>query len=182
MRREVEEGDGMKEGLLPVGVRRDGSYYTRIEWASHTESDPLLWVCNLIDDDTEREGGTWGAHTMGPANVVLSFFGEEQEIKRIRIFHNVGIGVSILEELASAITIYTSTTDEPRVLKNKQSDINAVPWKKVLECNFEKREGWFEFQLQQAEKARYVRLELERNFGTPPDIPWTETSEVKIYS
>ena len=29
---------------LPLGVRRDGSYYTRIEWASHTESDPTFWV------------------------------------------------------------------------------------------------------------------------------------------
>ena len=38
----------------PLGVRRDGSYYTRIEWASHTESDPTFWVVNLIRDDTER--------------------------------------------------------------------------------------------------------------------------------
>ena len=38
----------------PLGVRRDGSYYTRIEWASHTESDPTFWVVNLIRDDLER--------------------------------------------------------------------------------------------------------------------------------
>lgn len=53
---------------LPLGVRRDGSYYTRIEWASHTESDPTFWVVNLIRDDTERNGGTWGANTMGPGD------------------------------------------------------------------------------------------------------------------
>ena len=169
------------EKLLPVGVRSDGSLYTRIEWASHTESDPLLWVCNLIDDDTEREGGTWGANTMGPANVVLGFFGEEQSIKRIRIFHNVGIKISILEELASVINVYTSDTDEPRKLKNKGSDINSVSWEKVLECNFEKREGWFDFALAKPVRARYVRLELVKNFGTPPEIPWTETSEIKLY-
>ena len=49
--------------LYPLGVRRDGSYYTRIEWATHTESDPTFWVVNLIRDDTERNGGTWGANT-----------------------------------------------------------------------------------------------------------------------
>ena len=38
----------------PLGVRRDGSYYTRIEWANMTESDPTFCVNNLIDDDTER--------------------------------------------------------------------------------------------------------------------------------
>ena len=26
----------MEQTLLPVGLRRDGSLYTRIEWASHT--------------------------------------------------------------------------------------------------------------------------------------------------
>ena len=26
--------------MYPLGVRTDGSYYTRIEWASHTESGP----------------------------------------------------------------------------------------------------------------------------------------------
>ena len=36
----------MEQTLLPVGLRRDGSLYTRIEWASHTKSDPKLWVVN----------------------------------------------------------------------------------------------------------------------------------------
>ena len=62
----------------PLGVRRDGSYYTRIEWTTHTESDPTFWVCNLIRDDIERNGGTWGTNTRGPANVVLSFFGVKE--------------------------------------------------------------------------------------------------------
>ena len=101
----------------PLGVRRDGSYYTRIEWASHTESDPTFWVANLIRDDTERNGGTWGANTRGPANVVLSFFGEEQTVSRIRIFRNVGLDISILEELCKTMDIYYSDTDEPRKLR-----------------------------------------------------------------
>ena len=88
--------------MYPLGVRRDGSYYTRIEWASHTESDPTFWVVNLIRDDLERNGGTWGANTPGPATAVLSFFGESQKISKIRIFRNVGLDISILEELAKA--------------------------------------------------------------------------------
>ena len=58
----------MANELLPVGVRRDGSYYTRLEWASHSEAEPLFWAANVIDDDTERSGGTWANHTMGPAD------------------------------------------------------------------------------------------------------------------
>ena len=103
--------------LYPLGVRRDGSYYTRIEWATHTESDPTFWVVNLIRDDTERNGGTWGANTKGPASVVLSFFGETQTIRRIRIFRNVGLDISVLEELAKTIDLYISNTDEPRKLR-----------------------------------------------------------------
>ena len=110
----------------PLGVRRDGSYYTRIEWASHTESDPTFWVVNLIRDDTERNGGTRGANTMGPAIVVLSFFGEEQTVSRIRIFRNVGLDISILEELAKTIDIYYSDTDEPRKLRRKDDRIDSV--------------------------------------------------------
>ena len=45
--------------LLPVGIRRDGSYYTRILWADVTENDPTFWVNNLINDDLARIGGTW---------------------------------------------------------------------------------------------------------------------------
>ena len=63
----------MESNMLPMGVRRDGSFYTRIEWASTTESDPTFWVCNLIRDDLERNGGTYGANTETKTDVVLSF-------------------------------------------------------------------------------------------------------------
>ena len=166
---------------LPLGVRRDGSYYTRIEWASHTESDPTFWVVNLIRDDTERNGGTWGANTMGPATVVLSFFGEEQTVSRIRIFRNVGLDISILEELAKTIDIYYSDTDEPRKLRRKDDKIDSVDWKFVKRVNMEKAEGWQDVELETPIKAKFLRFDLVENHGTPPEIPWTETSEIKIY-
>jgi len=169
------------EKLYPLGVRRDGSYYTRIEWASHTEADPTFWVANLIRDDLERDGGTWGAHTMGPADVVLSFFGESQTIRRIRIFRNVGASISILEELAKYIDIYVCDTDEPRSLRRAGDDIGAVGWQKVMRAQMEKAEGWQEFVLEQPVQAKYVRFTLVENFGTPPDIDWVETSEIKLY-
>lgn len=163
----------------PLGVRRDGSYYTRIEWASHTESDPTFWVCNLIRDDLERNGGTWGANTPGPATAVLSFFGESQKISKIRIFRNVGLDISILEELAKAIDIYISNTDEPRSLRRKEDSIESVPWTLVKHVDMEKAEGWQEILLDEPVEAKYIRFDLLENHGTP--IPWTETSEIKIY-
>lgn len=165
----------------PLGVRRDGSYYTRIEWASHTESDPTFWVVNLIRDDTQRNGGTWGANTLGPAHVVLSFFGEEQTVSRVRIFRNVGLDISILEELAKTIDIYYSDTDEPRKLRRKEDGIGDVPWQFLMRVDMEKAEGWQDIQLPQPVKAKYLRFDLVENHGTPPDIPWTETSEIKLY-
>ena len=171
----------MQDGYAPIGVRRDGSYYTRIEWASHTESDPTFWVCNLIRDDTERNGGTWGANTMGPAIVVLSFFGEEQTVSRIRIFRNVGLDISILEELAKTIDIYYSDTDEPRKLRRKEDAIDSVPWEFALRVAMEKAEGWQEIELPRPIRAKYLRFDLVENHGTPPEIPWTETSEIKLY-
>jgi hypothetical protein len=171
----------MGSDMLPVGMRRDGSYYTRIEWASHTESDPCFWVCNVIDDDIERSGGTWGAHTLGPANVVLGFFGETQQVGRIRFFTNVGLPISILEEIAKQINVYVSDTDEPRKLRTKDDTIDSVTWTKVAEFLTEKKEAWQELVLDKPVQARYVRFELVENFGTPPEIDWTEVSEIKIY-
>ena len=165
--------------LYPLGVRRDGSYYTRIEWATHTESDPTFWVVNLIRDDTERNGGTWGANTKGPASVVLSFFGETQTIRRIRIFRNVGLDISVLEELAKTIDLYISNTDEPRKLRRKENRIDEVPWTFLKRVEMEKAEGWQEIVLDEPVEARFVRMDLLENFGTP--IPWSETSEIKIY-
>ena len=98
---------------------------------------------NAIDDDTERNGGTWGANTFGPANVVLSFFGEEQTVSKIRIFRNVGITASVLEELARQINVYVSDTNEPRSLRTKEDKIDDVPWTLVKEVPIEKRRaGW----------------------------------------
>ncbi len=172
----------MKQELFPLGLRRDGSYYTRIEWASITESDPTFWVANLIRDDLERNGGTWGANTMGPADVVLSFFGEMQTVGRIRIFRNVGLyNASILEELAKTIRIYASATDEPRKLRRKDDAIDSVEWKLLTTVAMEKAEGWQEIILSEPVEAKYLRFELVENFGTPPDIPWVETSEIKLY-
>ena len=171
----------MDNSLLPVGVRRDGSYYTRIEWVSTTESDPTFWVCNVIDDDIERSGGTWGANTMGPADLVLGFFGEEQTIGKIDFFMNVGLPISILEELAKQINIYSSLTEDPRKLKTKDDDINSVEWTKIGSFFTEKEESWQSFIPEQPFNARYLRFELVENFGTPPEIPWTEVSEIKIY-
>ena len=164
----------------PLGVRTDGSYYTRIEWASHTESDPTFWVVNLIRDDTERNGGTWGANTYGPATVVLSFFGEEQTISKVRIFRNVGLDISVLDELAKTIDIYVSDTDEPRKLRRKEDKIDDVPWQFVMRVDMEKAEGWQDIELPAPVKAKYVRFDLVEHHGPAP-IPWTETSEIKIY-
>ena len=165
--------------MYPLGVRTDGSYYTRIEWASHTESDPMLWVLNAIDDDTERNGGTWGANTFGPANVVLSFFGEEQTVSKIRIFRTVGITASVLEELARQINVYVSDTDEPRSLRTKEDKIDDVPWTLVKEVPIEKAEGWVDVTLDKPVAARYVRFELVGNRSDV--IDWTEISELKIF-
>lgn len=166
---------------LPVGVRRDGSFYTRIEWVSHTESNPLFWVCNVIDDDIERSGGTWAANTKGPADLVLSFFGEEQEIGKFKIFHNLGLPNSMLEELAKQINVYISNTEESRKLKSGDDKITDVPWTQIASCNMEKEEGWLEVILEKSVKAKYVRFELVENFGTPADCHWIETNEIKIY-
>ena len=100
---------------------------------------PTFWVVNLIRADLERNGGTWGANTPGPATVVLSFFGETQRISKIRIFRNVGLDISILEELAKAIDIYISDTDEPRRLRRQEDRIDDVPWKLVKHVEMEGR-------------------------------------------
>ncbi len=175
----------MEKELLPIGVRRDGSYYTRIEWASVTESDPTFWVCNLIRDDLERNGGTWGANTETKADAVLSFFGEEQTISRIRIYRNVGITISILEELAKVINIYINNTDAPRKLRRKEDSIDSVPWTLIKSQKMEKAEGWQEIELAKPVQAKYIRVELVDNFcrdcDIDPFIPWIETSEIKIY-
>ena len=164
------------------GIRRDGSYYTRIQWASHTVQTPLFWVNNLIDDDIGRSGGTWAANTMGPANVILDFFGELQEISHVRIYHNVGLPESLMEELASEINLYICDDDKCQRFGDEEADIEQVKWTRILTCRMEKREGWFEFEIDKPVTGKYIRIEMVKNFGTPPDVPWTETNEVKFYA
>jgi hypothetical protein len=171
----------MEKQLLPAGMRTDGSYYTRIEWASHTETDPTFWVCNIINDDHERTGGVWGAHTTGPADLVLSFFGEEQQIGKIRFFANVGLPESILEELAKEIRVYVSDTEEPRKLRTGQDRIDSVPWKKAGVFFTKKEEGWQEMILEKPVRAKYVRFEMAENHGASGTKGWTEMNEIKIY-
>lgn len=163
-----------------IGVRRDGSYFTRIEWVSHTTDNPNTWVLNLIDDNLDRFGGTWGANTSGPANVVLSFFGEKQNIGMFRIFHNVGIDISVLEELAKTVRIYISDDDRATTLKMGE-DIQAVNWSRVAEIEMEMKEKWTTIVPKVPVSCKYVRLELVENFLSYEKLPWIETSELKIY-
>lgn len=161
------------------GIRRDGSYYTRIEWASHTQTDPMLWVCNLLNEDHQRNGGTYGANTYGPVNVVLSFFGEKHSLGKIRFYRNVGSSESVLDELAKTINVYVSNTDEPKLLRTKNDKIDQIPWTLIASVPIEKEEGWVEYKFITPVEALYVRLELTENQGT--EIEWTEINECKIY-
>jgi len=173
--------ENLSSAQIPIGVRRDGSYYTRIEWASHTTQNPLYWVCNLIDDDTERHGGVWGANTNGPANTILSFFGETQSIGMLRIFHNVGAPISIIEELAREIKFYISSDDRCARFGDEMADIDSVEWKHIATVHPRMREEWTDIVLEKPEVAKYLRIELVENFGTPPHLPWVETAELKIF-
>ena len=164
-----------------LGVRRDGSYYTRLEWASHTLDTPLYWAANINDDDTARNSGSWGAPTTGPADAVLSFFGETQAVKRIRIFHNVGATVSPLDELAKTVKISLSNDADLQRIGDKTASLEDYTWQQVVNATMEQREGWFEFELPKPVNARYVRLQLTENFGTPPERSFVETSEIKLY-
>lgn len=165
--------------MLPIGVRRDGSYYTQIEWASHTESDPMLWVCNIIRDDPDRDGGTWGANTFGPVDLVLSFFGEKQTVSKIRFYRNVGASISVLEELAKSVKVWYSDTDEPAKLRTANDKIDSVDWKLVETVEIEKAEGWQEVTLAAPIEAKYMRFTLVEN--RTPDIEWTEMNQIKLY-
>ncbi|MBR4079188.1 MAG: hypothetical protein IKK29_03150 [Christensenellaceae bacterium] len=165
--------------MLPVGVRRDGSYYTQIEWASHTVDDPRLWVLNIIRDDNERDGGTWGANTFGPADVVLSFFGETQKVSRIRFFRNVGVSFSVLEELAKKVDIWYSDTDEPAKLRTAEDKIDSVEWKLIQRVDIEKAEGWQEVVFAEPVEAKYMRFTLVEN--DTAEIDWVEMNQIKIY-
>ena len=165
--------------LLPIGVQRDGSYYTRIEWASHTEKDPMLWVCNIIRDDPDRDGGTWGCNTYGPADLVLSFFGEKQKVGKIRFYRNVGASISIIEELAKQVDIWYCEDDEAAKLRTAADQIDSVSWKHLQLVDIEKEFGWQEVVFDQPVEAKYLRFTLVENQGT--EIDWVEMNQIKIY-
>ncbi|MBE7025909.1 MAG: hypothetical protein E7408_07650 [Ruminococcaceae bacterium] len=170
--------------LYPLGVRRDSSYYTRINWASTTERDPRLWVLNIIDDDILRDGGTWGANDENSANVVLDFFGETQKVSKIKIYKNVGIAISVLEELAREINIYSCKDDTPaQKLRTAEDDIDSVDWVLQGTMKIVKEEGWQEIVFEEPFDAKFIRIETKDNFCKRDEsfIPWIEFSEVKIY-
>lgn len=170
-----------EETVLPVGVRREGSLYTRIQWASTTEKTPYYWVNNLIDDDIERHGGTWGANTMGPADCILDFFGESKSLAAVRLFHNVGSDESIEEEMASQIRLYVCDDERCGRFGRDTQDVDTVKWEQIADLAMKMEEGWVLCVLPQPVTAKYFRIELVKNFGTPPDVPWTETAELKLY-
>lgn len=169
--------------LLPVGVRRDGSFYTRVVWTDKTEKDPTFWVNNLIDDDTGRNGGTWGANSEDTADVVLDFFGETQTVGKICLYKNVGLSISILEELARSVRFYISNEDAGRALRRQEDKIDAVTWEYLGTMDVIMEEGWQTFTPAAPVEARYLRMELVDNFckRDASFIPWIEMNEIKIY-
>ncbi len=170
----------MAQELLPIGVKRDGSYYMNVQWASHTESNPCFWVCNVLTDDIERNGGTYGCNTFGPAHLVLGFFGEEQTIGRIRVYKNVGITISVIEELAAALDIYVCETDEAaEKLRTEEDDINSVAWKHVMKAPLKEEFGWEDIVLPEPVKAKYLRIDLVENRSET--IDWVEISKIRTF-
>lgn len=168
--------------MYPLGVRRDGSYYTRIDWASTTESDPRLWVLNIIDDDIKRDGGTWGANDENSADVVLDFFGEVQKVSKVRIYKNVGIEISVLEELAREINVYSCNDDSGYNLRTAEDKIDSANWQLRGTIHVVKEEGWQELIFEEPFDAKFIRIETKGNFCDKENfIPWIEFSEVKIY-
>ena len=165
------------------GIRRDGSLYTRILWADATESDPTFWVNNLINDDLDRNGGTWGANSETAANCVLDFFGETQIINRIALYKNVGLTISVLEELARTVNVYVTEDDSPLSLRRKEDCVDNVHWEKVCSIDIIKEEGWQEIVLDEPVAAKFIRIELVDNQCKRDEsfIPWIEMNELKIY-
>ena len=170
----------MSKELLPIGQKRDGSYYMNIQWASHTESDPRFWVSNLLTQDIERNGGTYGCNTFGPAHVVFGFFGEEQVLNKLKVYKNVGVTKSVIEELAAALDIYVCDTDEPaEKLRTKEDDINSVNWQHVKLADLKEEYGWEEIEFDAPVKAKYLRVDLVINRSKT--IDWVEISKILAF-
>ena len=170
----------MAQELYPLGVKRDGSYYMNILWASHTETNPCFWVCNVLTDDLGINGGTYACHTWGPANLVLGFFGEEQTIGRISIYKNVGESISKPDEIASSVDIFICDTDEPaKKLRTKDDDINSVTWKHIKRAPLTEAIEWEDIVLDEPVKAKYLRIDLLENRSDT--IDWIEFSKVRVF-
>ncbi len=170
----------MSQELLPIGVKRDGSYYMNIQWVSHTEPDPKFWACNLLTQDMERNGGTFGCNTFGPANIVLGFFGEEQTVGRLKVYKNVGATISVIEELAAALDIYYCDTDEPaEKLRTFDDKVDSVEWKHIMKAPLKEEFGWEEIVFDKPVKAKYLRVDLVENRSET--IDWVEISKILAF-
>ena len=165
--------------MLPVGVRRDGSYYTNIDWSSHTEKNPMFWVCNILTDDHDRMGGTFGANTFGPVELVLGFFGEKQKVTKIRLYRNVGADISLIEELARHIKVWYTDDDVLRILRKDEDSIDSVNWTFAQDIDVPAEAGWLDITLDKPFEAKHVRFTLVDN--SAPGIDWVEMNEIKIY-
>ena len=83
--------------------------------------------------------------------------------------------------MASAIRLYVSDDERCSHFGNEEADIDSVAWTEIVSAQMEMKEQWNTYVLDTPVKAKYVRIELVKNFGTPPDLPWTETAELKIF-
>ncbi len=94
---------------------------------------------------------------------------------------------SSMKQAKSQGTVVTKLKGEARVTAREiKTDLERggnVGAKQELLANVnqsvEKAEGWQEILLDEPVEARFVRFDLLENHGTP--IPWTETSEIKMY-
>ncbi len=161
-------------------LRKDGSFFTRIEWASHPGTNPTKWVGNLIDDDSALENGAWEADTTGTANAVLSFFGEKAEIGSFKI-NDVGGLQKDSNEVPRKINIFVTEDIGPARLGSERAQVAKFPWTRVAGTELGQKEGWIDLPLEKPVYARYVRIELIGNPKSQSKNPWPVLGEVKIF-
>jgi len=105
-------------------------------------------------------------------------------VSKIRIYKNVGIEISVLEELAREFNFYSCDDNTPaEKLRTAEDDINSVNWKLRGNMKTIKEEGWQEIVFDEPFEAKFIRIETKDNFCARDEsfIPWIEFSEVKIY-
>lgn len=161
-------------------LRKDGSYYLRVEWASHPGSNPAKWVGNLIDDDDTLDNGVWEAETTGSANAVLSFFGEKAEVGSFKIM-DVGGLLKNPDDAVRKVSVYVTDDIGVTRLGGEKALINKIPWSRVAVIELGKKEGWIELPLEKPVMARYVRIEIVGNPKSQSKTPWLVLGEVKIF-